>query len=124
MLGRVGRVSEAYEFARKLGGRGDVLGIWGSVLSACKIHRDFELGKIVAEEGNWESVRSVRREMVERGVTKEVGCSWVDVSGFTSCFVSRDRKHPKCGEIYELLRHLCVNMKDDGYAPRFLSSEW
>ncbi|KAL3649995.1 hypothetical protein CASFOL_006398 [Castilleja foliolosa] len=148
MLGRVGRVSEAYEFARKLGGKGDMLGIWGSVLSACKIHRDFELGKIVAdkllemegvtdrvtgyrvlvsnmhaEEGDWESVRSVRREMVERGVTKEVGCSWVDVSGFTSCFVSRDRKHPKCVEIYELLRHLCFNMKDDEHEPPFLSSE-
>ncbi|KAK6137919.1 hypothetical protein DH2020_028332 [Rehmannia glutinosa] len=147
MLGRVGRVVEAYEFARKLGKEGNVLGIWGSLLSACKIHQDFELGKIVAnkllemegtdritgyhvllsnihaEEGNWEYVKSVRKEMVERGLTKEVGCSWIDISGYANCFVSRDRKHPQCAEIYQLLKHLSANMKDAGYTPPFLSSE-
>ncbi|KAK6137908.1 LOW QUALITY PROTEIN: hypothetical protein DH2020_028366 [Rehmannia glutinosa] len=147
MLGRVGRVVEAYEFARKLGKEGNVLGIWGSLLSACKIHQDFELGKTVAnkllemegadritgyhvllsnihaEEGNWEYVKSVRKEMVERGLTKEVGCSWIDISGYANCFVSRDRKHPQCAEIYQLLKHLSANMKDAGYTPPFLSSE-
>ncbi|KAL6497717.1 hypothetical protein OROHE_027042 [Orobanche hederae] len=138
MLGRVGRVVEAYEFARQLGEEGNVLGIWGSLLSACIIHRDLELGKIVAskllemevtedrrvtgyrvllsnihaKEGKWDYVNGVRKEMVERGLRKEVGCSWIDISGYTNCFVSRDRKHPQCGEIYQLLRHLSANMKD------------
>ncbi|KAK6144750.1 hypothetical protein DH2020_021570 [Rehmannia glutinosa] len=124
MLGRVGRVVEAYEFARKLGKEGNVLGIWGSLLSACKIHQDFELGKIVAnkllemegtdritgyhvllsnihaEEGNWEYVKSVRKEMVERGLTKEVGCSWIDISGYANCF---DRE---TGSIPSVLRYI------------------
>ncbi|KAL8518049.1 hypothetical protein ACS0TY_009368 [Phlomoides rotata] len=147
MLGRVGRVVEAYEFARKLGKEGNALGIWGSLLSACRIHQEFELGKVVAdkllemeggdrvtgyhvllsnihaEEGNWEYVKTVRREMAQRGLMKEVGCSWIDVSGNVNCFVSRERKHPKCDEIYPLLKHLSANLKDAAYAPPFLCSE-
>ncbi|KAG8390600.1 hypothetical protein BUALT_Bualt01G0100400 [Buddleja alternifolia] len=144
MLGRVGRVADAYDFAVKLGKRGDVSGIWGSLLAACKIHQKFELGKIVAdkllemegadrvtgyhvllsnihaEEGNWEYVKSVRKEMVERGLTKEVGCSWIDISGNAKCFVSRDRKHPENAEMYQLLKQLSYNLKDVGYTPPFL----
>lgn len=148
MLGRVGRVVEAYEFAQKLGKEGSSLGIWGSLLSACKIHQEFELGKVVAnkllemegadmitgyhvllsnmhaEEGNWEYVKTTRKEMLERGLTKEVGCSWIDVSGYTNCFVSKDRKHPKCDEIYQSLKHLSANLKGDGYRLPFLSNEF
>ncbi|XP_057788803.1 pentatricopeptide repeat-containing protein At3g22150, chloroplastic [Salvia miltiorrhiza] len=147
MLGRVGRVVEAYEFARRLGKEGNALGIWGSLLSACRVHQEFELGKAVAdkllelegpgratgyrvllsnmhaEEGDWESVRTTRREMVERGVVKEVGCSWIYVSGYTNCFVSRDRKHSRCDEIYQVLRHLSSNLKDSALAPPFVSIE-
>ncbi|KAH6820600.1 Tetratricopeptide repeat superfamily protein [Perilla frutescens var. hirtella] len=147
MLGRVGRVVEAYEFARGLGKEGNALGIWGSLLSACKIHQEFELGKVVAnkllkmegadrttgyrvllsnihaEEGNWEYVKTTRKQMLDRGLTKEVGCSWIDVSGYTNSFVSRDRKHPKCDEIYQLLEHLSANLKGDCYKPPLLSSE-
>ncbi|KAL2249275.1 pentatricopeptide repeat-containing protein At3g22150, chloroplastic [Sesamum indicum] len=147
MLGRVGRVVEAYDFAQKLGKEGNVSGIWGSLLAACKIHRNFELGKVVAnklldmegadritgyhvllsnihaEEGNWEHVKNVREEMLERGLMKEVGCSWINISGYANCFVSRDKKHPLCAEIYQLLNHLSANLKDAGYTPPFLSNE-
>ncbi|KAG8390596.1 hypothetical protein BUALT_Bualt01G0100000 [Buddleja alternifolia] len=92
MLGRVGRVTDAYDFAVKLGKR----------------------------EGNWEYVKSVRKEMVERGLTKEVGCSWIDISGNAKCFVSRDRKHPENAEMYQLLKQLSYNLKDVGYTPPFL----
>ncbi|XP_042067953.1 pentatricopeptide repeat-containing protein At3g22150, chloroplastic [Salvia splendens] len=148
MLGRVGRVVEAYEFAWRLGKGGNVLGIWGSLLSACRIHQEFELGKVVAdkllelegpdratgyrvllsnihaEEGNWEGVKSTRREMLEKGLSKEVACSWIDVYGYSNCFVSRDRKHPHCDEIYDLLKHLSPNMKDFGLAPSIVCGEW
>ncbi|KAM1010557.1 hypothetical protein ACFX2C_046019 [Malus domestica] len=48
MLGRVGRMVEAYEFVKGLGEEGDAMEIWGSLLGACRIHKHFELGKIVA----------------------------------------------------------------------------
>ncbi|WMV54726.1 hypothetical protein MTR67_048111 [Solanum verrucosum] len=41
MLGRVGRLDEAHNFAKKLGVEGNVLGIWGSLFEACRLHRNF-----------------------------------------------------------------------------------
>ncbi|XP_057467044.1 pentatricopeptide repeat-containing protein At3g22150, chloroplastic [Actinidia eriantha] len=141
MLGRVGRVVEAYEFVKELGEEGNILRIWGSLLAACRIHGEFELGKIVAskllqmereksttgyhvllsniyaEEGNWVYVNRVRKEMREKGLTKDVGCSWIDVAGYVNFFASRDQKHPQSDDIYETLAELAVKMKADGYRP-------
>ncbi|KAI8571071.1 hypothetical protein RHMOL_Rhmol01G0088900 [Rhododendron molle] len=111
MLGRVGRVVEAYEFVKQLGEEGNNFRILGSLLAACRNHGEFELGKSVAnkllqrergkglsgyhvllsnmyaEEGNWEYVNRVRKGMREKGLTKDVGCSWVDVAGCVNSFV-------------------------------------
>ncbi|BFG25765.1 hypothetical protein CerSpe_120390 [Prunus speciosa] len=145
MLGRVGRVVEAYEFVKGLGEEGDVMEIWGSLLGACRIHKHFELGKIVAEklleieagngktgyhvllsniyaeEGKWENVDRVRKQMREKGLRKETGCSWIEITGFLNCFVSRDQKHPQCDEIYDMLEELTTTMRDTGYRPSLSS---
>lgn len=137
MLGRAGRVVEAYEFVKELGDEGNVLGIWGSLLAACRLHGEFQLAKIVAdkyleldkensmtgyrvllsnifaEEENWESVNRVRGN----GLMKEVGCSWIDIAGYVNCFASRDQKHPKSDNIYKMMEELCTNMEDAGYRP-------
>ncbi|EPS60569.1 hypothetical protein M569_14234, partial [Genlisea aurea] len=127
MLGKAGRLPEAYEFAEKLEESGDFFEIWGSLLASCRVHREVELGKVVAdkilsmekkkkkkngdktgrsppyrvlmrnmlaEEGKWENAMDSR---------KEAGCSWIDVRGEISCFVSGEKNHPRKGEIYELL---------------------
>ncbi|KAK7382998.1 hypothetical protein VNO78_28663 [Psophocarpus tetragonolobus] len=146
MLGRVGRVVEAYEFAERLGEEGDALEIWGSILGACKNHGYFELGKIIAEkllnietekkiagyhvllsniyaeEREWENVDRVRNQMKEKGLQKEIGCSWVETAGCVNCFVSKDEKHPRSGEIYYILDKLTMDMKDAGYKPRNYSN--
>ncbi|KAM1429784.1 hypothetical protein ACFX2I_045937 [Malus domestica] len=146
MLGRVGRVVEAYEFVKGLGEEGDAMEIWGSLLGAGRIHKHFELGKIVAgklleleaangktgyhvllsnmyaEEGKWENVDNVRKQMREKGLRKETGCSWIDISGFLNCFTSRDQNHPQGDEIYDILEELTVKMKDTGYRPSLNSS--
>ena len=141
MLGRVGRVVEAYEFVRGLGEEGNVQEIWGSLLGACRIHEQFELGKVVAkklleletrnditgyhvllsnmyaEEGEWEEVDKLRKQMREKGLRKETGCSWIEISGCISRFVSRDQKHHQCDEIYNMLGQLSTEMTDFGYRP-------
>ncbi|XP_061344132.1 pentatricopeptide repeat-containing protein At3g22150, chloroplastic [Gastrolobium bilobum] len=146
MLGRVGRVVEAYEFVNGLGGDGDAMEIWGSLLGACKNHGYFELGKVIAEkllnmetgkgmagyhvllsniyaeEREWENVDRLRNQMKEKGLQKEMGCSWVEIAGFVNCFVSRDEKHPQSGEIYYILDKLTMDMKDVGYKPRYGSN--
>ncbi|KAL5126127.1 Pentatricopeptide repeat-containing protein, chloroplastic [Glycine soja] len=142
MLGRVGRVVEAYEFVQRLGEDGNAIEIWGSILGACRNHGYFELGKFIAEkllnmetekriagyhvlisniyaeEGEWEKVDRVRNQMKEKGLQKEMGCSWVEIAGHVNFFVSRDEKHPQSGEIYYILDKLTMGMKDAGYKPR------
>ncbi|KAK9284490.1 hypothetical protein L1049_023663 [Liquidambar formosana] len=141
MLGRVGRVVEAYEFVKELGEEGNIMGIWGSLLGACRIHGEFELGKVVAEklldmetrngmtgyhvllsniyavEGKWEKVDRLRKGMQEKGLRKEAGCSWIEIAGHVNYFVSRDRKHPHYDEICDMLKELAIEMKDAGYRP-------
>ncbi|WJX65131.1 hypothetical protein P8452_49826 [Trifolium repens] len=145
MLGRVGRVAEAYEFVKGLGEDANTMEIWGSLLGSCKNHGHFELGKVVAkkllnmgrekrmagyhvllsniyaEEGEWENVDRVRKQMKEKGLYKETGCSWVEIAGFVNCFVSRDEKHPQSDEIYNMLDKLTLDMKDAGYKPLYSS---
>lgn len=134
MLGRVGRVVEAYEFVKQLGEDGNVLQIWGSILGACRLHGHVELGEVVAkkllemeqvdsiagyhvllsniyaEEGNWENVDKVRKEMREKDLQKEVGSSWIDIGGSFAHFVSRDRGHPQSDKIFAMLKGLALDM--------------
>ncbi|ERM94638.1 hypothetical protein AMTR_s00011p00195950 [Amborella trichopoda] len=132
MLGRAGRVREAYEFVENMGTEADVR-IWGSLLGACKIHGELELGKVVAKrlfevekglvgyhvllsnmyasKGRWESVDMVRRGIKEMGLKKEPGCSWIEVGGCVHLFVAKDQKHPQSDEIYAKLRDLDADMR-------------
>ncbi|XP_068650121.1 pentatricopeptide repeat-containing protein At3g22150, chloroplastic [Aristolochia californica] len=141
MLGRAGRVVEAYEFAKEMQVEGNMVWIWGSLLGACRIHGEYEMGKLVAEqlfktedgkgvtgyrvllsnmhaeEGRRESVDRVRQEMREKGLSKEIGCSWIEVGGLMHTFVSRDQNHPMSESIYATLERLATVMSLDDYRP-------
>ncbi|KAJ0088209.1 hypothetical protein Patl1_33072 [Pistacia atlantica] len=65
--------------------------------------------------GNWENVDKVRKEVRERGLRKEVGCSWIDTGGYVNRFTSKDQEHPQSDEIYEKLEGLAMEMKNAGY---------
>ncbi|CAA6668576.1 unnamed protein product [Spirodela intermedia] len=105
LLGRAGRVEEAYELVKKtMAAGGDMTataGVWGALLAACRVHcrnpnlagvaagelADLEknyyvgLSNVHAEEGRWEEAERVRRMMREKKVRKETGCSWIEVNG-------------------------------------------
>ncbi|CAL9776636.1 unnamed protein product [Musa acuminata subsp. burmannicoides] len=139
LLGRAGRVEEAYELAKGLGDDGNYAGIWGSLLAACRVHRKLELGESVADrlfeigkerglagyrvllsnvyaaDRNWDNVDRVRKEMRERGLRKEPGSSWIQVGDWSHRFMSRDRTHPENDQIYAMLRGLALEMKSPGY---------
>lgn len=141
MLGRVGRVFEAFEFINELGEDANNLAVWGSLLGACRTHRQFELAELVSEkldrlgmeknvsgykvllsnmyadEGDWDSVDRLREEMREKGLQKDVGQSWIDFKGTVDYFGSKDQKHHQCDEIYDTLDGLAMVMKDAGYRP-------
>ncbi|KAK1281284.1 Pentatricopeptide repeat-containing protein [Acorus gramineus] len=98
-LGRAGRLGEALRFIKGMPERAG-LDVWGALLGAARVHGDvgmanlavremFEgerggragayvaLSNALAEAGEWEGVREVREMMVERGVAKNSGQSWV-----------------------------------------------
>lgn len=139
MLGRVGRVNEAYEFVKGLGEEGNIAELWGSLLGSCRLHGELELAETVserlakldkgknfsgyevllsnmyAEEQNWKSVDRVRRGMREKGLKKEVGRSGIEVAGYVNCFVSRDQEHPHSGEIYDAIDGLAKDMRGNSF---------
>lgn len=137
LLGRAGRVEEAYNFVRDLGEKADHAGVWGALLSACKLHGKYELGKAVsrtlfdmenqngnggagyrvlasnlhAAEGRWDGVHEMRKEMKARGLVKEPGSSWIEVRDGSHRFVSRDRIHPESDRINAMIQGLVLGMR-------------
>lgn len=96
LLGRSGRLKEAEKFINSMPINPDAL-IWATLLAACKLHGDIELGRVAAKKvmelepcdagayvllsnicadiGQWEEVLEIRSLMKGTGVTKEPGWS-------------------------------------------------
>eukprot|EP00257_Ricinus_communis_P026674 XP_025014088.1 pentatricopeptide repeat-containing protein At4g32430, mitochondrial [Ricinus communis] len=137
MLGRAGRLKEAEELVSCIPG-GPGLSVLQSLLGACRIHGNVEMGERVAdalismeptesgsyvlmsnlyaEKGQWKDVAKVRKGMREKGVKKEVGFSWVDVGDIDAsltlhAFSSGDKSHPQSEEICRIADCLGSEMK-------------
>ncbi|KAL9273789.1 Pentatricopeptide repeat-containing protein [Drosera capensis] len=100
LLGRKGRVQEALELIVTMKATPDA-GIWGTLLNACKIHKNIEIGEyaahrlfelepetaasyvemanMYASEARWDDVSTVRAMMKGKGVWKSPGQSFVEI---------------------------------------------
>ncbi|PHT58507.1 hypothetical protein CQW23_00870 [Capsicum baccatum] len=100
MLGRSGRLHEAYNFIKELPRPPDP-GIWGALLSACNYHGDLQLGKEVANilfslepenvgyhlalsniyvaTGSWNEAGELRDIVHRKGLKKSAAYSIIDV---------------------------------------------
>ncbi|KAK9146351.1 hypothetical protein Sjap_006254 [Stephania japonica] len=138
LLGRAGLLDEAENFMYSNHIEWDVVA-WRTLLSACHIHRNFKLGKRVAEvilnlnpsdvgtyillsnmyakARRWDGVASVRKLMRGRDIKKEPGASWIQIKNKTHVFVADDKKHEDSIQIYEKLAELLLKIKQLGYAP-------
>ncbi|KAL3728974.1 hypothetical protein ACJRO7_033549 [Eucalyptus globulus] len=136
LLGRAGGLSEAKDLIETMSMQSDAV-VWGSLLAACKVHKDITLGKYVveklleidpsnsrpyvllsnmyAERKKWGKVVRMRKLMRQRGVVKQPGCSWIEIQGQVHVFIVKDKRHPQKGDIYSLLKSLLGQMKRDGY---------
>ncbi|XP_050227329.1 pentatricopeptide repeat-containing protein At4g32430, mitochondrial-like [Mercurialis annua] len=137
MLGRAGRLKEAEELMGRIPG-GPGLSVLQSLLGACRIHGNVEMGERVADalismepaesgsyvllsnlyadKGQWKEVAKLRKGMREKGVKKEVGYSWVDVCDIDAAlslyaFSSGDKSHPQSQEICSMADYLGSEMK-------------
>ncbi|RLM79049.1 putative pentatricopeptide repeat-containing protein [Panicum miliaceum] len=133
-----GRLKEAEEFIKQMPMRPDAIG-WGTLLSACRLRGDMEIGKWAAEnlleidpqnpasyvllcsihaaKGQWNEVAHLRRGMRDRQVKKEPGCSWIKYKNKVHIFSADDQSHPFSKGIYEKLEWLNSKMVEEGYKP-------
>ncbi|KAK9286696.1 hypothetical protein L1049_015099 [Liquidambar formosana] len=126
LLGKAGRLYEAYTVVRKMPIKPDVA-IWRSLVGACLFHDNLDVAELAANHlrrlnpddrgdrvllsnvyarlGRWEDVERLRR-----GVPKSTGCSFIEVDGSVHEFVTRDTSHPQTREIYLLINQIVGQM--------------
>ncbi|WZZ21631.1 hypothetical protein YC2023_123018 [Brassica napus] len=127
LLGRVGRLEEAYRFIENMPMEPDHI-MLGALLSACKIHGNVELGEevakrliesedsdsgtyvllsnIYASSGKWKESNEIRGSMRDSGIGKEPGCSTIEVDNQIHEFLVGDTTHPEKEAIYQRLQEL------------------
>ncbi|GAB2214860.1 hypothetical protein Drorol1_Dr00019225 [Drosera rotundifolia] len=113
--------------------------VWRSLLGACCVHRNLELGKLAAKNlislqpqdpaahvllsnlyarcGNWRDRAEVRKLMDKKKLKKEAGRSWIEVKNKAYTFLAGDRSHPLADQIFSKLEELYIRLKDAGYKP-------
>lgn len=138
LLGRAGRVRAAFELIESMPIRPNDV-IWRSLLSACRIHGDMELGEIAARNlmqsnsrnpgdyvvlsnmyakaQKWDDFARVRTEMVSKGLVQTPGFSMVEVQRKAFKFVSHDMSHPQCDGVNEMIHQMEWQLRFDGYVP-------
>ncbi|XP_042387663.1 pentatricopeptide repeat-containing protein At4g16470-like [Zingiber officinale] len=138
-LGKAGLLKKAYQFIKDMPVEPDDY-IWGALLSSCRIHGDVQLAEIAAKHlieldpqhsgywvllsnvyadaSRWGDVSEVRAAMKGAGVNKCPGFSWVEVGGReVHRFLTADKLHEQCDDIYLALDGLTKQLKDEGYVP-------
>ncbi|GMH15975.1 hypothetical protein Nepgr_017816 [Nepenthes gracilis] len=138
LLGHSGRLNEAYDLVIRMKATPDS-GVWGSLLNACKIHGNVEMGEFALEKlielepedagnyvilsnmyakaGKWEGVAKLRNLMIERGVKKSIACSWIEIKNKVHAFLSGDDSHPMSDAIYAELERVTGLITETGYVP-------
>ncbi|KAL4202936.1 hypothetical protein AMTRI_Chr02g265970 [Amborella trichopoda] len=137
LLGRSGSLKEAYELVRNMPIKPNEV-IWRTLLSACKVHHNIEIGEIASEKlieldsftagdymlasniyargRRWGNVERLRTEMADNGLVQSLGHSSIEVERKVHRFVSQDRAHPQSNEIYEMIHQIAWQLRFEGYS--------
>jgi pentatricopeptide repeat protein len=138
LLSRAGFLDEAYRLIETMPIRPNDA-IWGALLGGCRIHKNVELASHVTQKlaveldpgqaagylvllsnvyataKRWKDVVAVRQKMVEMGVKKPPGRSWVQINGAVHDFVAGDSAHKHAPLIYEMLGEITRQAHQEGY---------
>ncbi|KAK1317318.1 putative pentatricopeptide repeat-containing protein [Acorus calamus] len=140
VLGRAGRLEEAKSLIEDMPVEANV-GIWQTLLSACRVHKDLKMGRevggilmeldegnavnyvmvsnIYAEAGEWGECERIRGLMRRRGLKKDGGRSWIEIKKEVHNFYGGDDSHPLMGRIREALMDVERRMREEvGYVSR------
>ncbi|KAJ0968249.1 hypothetical protein J5N97_025166 [Dioscorea zingiberensis] len=140
LLGRAGRLQEARELIENMPLEANV-GVWQTLLSACRVHRDLNMGRevgrillkidgenpvnyvilsnIFSDAGEWAECAKLREAMKRKGLKKQGGCSWVEIDKEVHFFYGGDNSHPETDKIHRVLKEVERKMKEElGYVCR------
>ncbi|XP_010909499.2 pentatricopeptide repeat-containing protein At2g36980, mitochondrial [Elaeis guineensis] len=139
MLGRAGHLGEASELlgscSRIVSDR--ITDTCEALLSACAVHGDMRIGKMVGEQlvrmepqkevgyvilsnlycvgEQWREAEKVRRVMMEQGVQKVPGCSWIEVSDMVMEFVSGSQSVNHMIHVHNMIGLLNCEMRNPSF---------
>lgn len=138
LLGRAGKLAEAVDLIKRMPFKPHCA-IFGSLLGACRIHKNLEIAEFAAENllsldptsaagyvqlanvyaatRRWDRVAKVRQSMKDNKVVKVPGYSWIEIKSVVHEFRSSDWVHPELDSIHEKLNELEKKMKAAGYVP-------
>ncbi|XP_073099967.1 putative pentatricopeptide repeat-containing protein At5g40405 [Elaeis guineensis] len=138
LLGRAGYVEEALNLIETMPIQPNSV-VWGSLLRACRIHKDAKLSErvtqrlleldpddganyvflsnVYASSKRWDDVERCRQIMIERGVQKVPGCSSIEVNNMIHEFVVGDASHPQFEQINTFLVEIERELRKLGYSP-------
>lgn len=144
LLGRAGRLREAYGILQRNPEIIEDVGLLSTLFSACRLHRNLELGVEIARlliekdpddpstyiilsnmyayAKKWDEVRMVRSKMKELGLKKNPGCSWIEINERIQPFFVGDKSHPQAEMLYECLTILTSHMEKNELLPSRSSS--
>ncbi|KAI3870740.1 hypothetical protein MKX03_024094 [Papaver bracteatum] len=134
LLGRAGRLDEMESQLKKMPCKPNTR-IWNSVLRACKVHRNVELGRkavkhllelepqdsaafvllanLYASVGTLESLEKVWELMNRRRVKNERAVSWVEIDSTIYTFTVSGHSHRLENEIFLVFQQLSGQIEDE-----------
>ncbi|KAF3778751.1 Pentatricopeptide repeat-containing protein [Nymphaea thermarum] len=137
LLGREGHLDEAFALIRDAPFK-PTKNMWAALLTACRMHKNLELGKFAAEKlfgmepnklnnyalllniysstGRVEDAATVREALRRRGLRLLPACSWIEINKRSHGFVFGDKSHPQSEEIYQNLEDVTNEISTMGYA--------
>ncbi|KAM5552763.1 hypothetical protein ABKV19_025131 [Rosa sericea] len=140
LLGRAGGLEEAVDLVKSMPMEPNDV-IWGTLLAACRTHKNVEMAAYAAEQvsklttqrtgihvllsniyasaGKWADVAKVRLQLKEEGIQKVPGCSSVEVNGLIHEFTfgGDTDTHTEKSHIALMVQEINSRLKDAGHIP-------
>ncbi|XP_076897912.1 pentatricopeptide repeat-containing protein At5g50390, chloroplastic-like [Bidens hawaiensis] len=138
LLGREGLLDEAFALIRDTPFK-PTINMWAALLTACRVHKNLELGKLAAEKiygmgpeklsnyvvmlniynscGKREEAASVFNSLKKKGLRMLPACTWIDVKKQQHMFLSGDRSKSHV-QIIKNLKKLMLEIENHGYVPK------
>ncbi|KAL2476554.1 Pentatricopeptide repeat-containing protein [Abeliophyllum distichum] len=138
LLGREGLLDEAFALIRDAPFR-PTINMWAALLTACRVHKNFVLGKFAAEKlygmepeklsnyvvllniynnsGKLEEAAEVVKTLKRKGLRMLSACTWIEIKKQPHVFFTGDKSHHLTKDIYDNLDNLMLEISRNGYVP-------